>query len=415
MNSYTINQKPRESLNSQENNNIIVFLWVKYFPYWPIFIVLIILAISGVWLYLRFKLPVYESTATLLINDEKKGIEGSKMMESLNPLSSKKIIENEIEVIKSRALIKQVIIDLGLYAPIYKEAIWKDISAYSISPIKIEVRHPDALIEVKKVNFRYNSAEGTVHFNGNNYALDKWITTPWGEFRVTSNNKHNHNGVFYFALINPKRIVNILNKSIDVAAVGKLSSVVNLKIRDEDPKRSEDILNKLIEAYSKAAINDKNLLANNALVFLNERLESVAKDLSSVEEKTERYRARYGAIDISSQGKLLLQNLSINDQKISDTNIKLAVLEQVEQYIISRNIQNSFVPSTIGIDDPVLTELLNKLYNIELQNDKLKLTTGENNPDMVSLSDQIRKLKSNILENVHNQIKRFLCRKLSIV
>src|SRR4051794_39464044 len=103
------------------NENIISKLWEKYFPYWPIFLLLMALALAAAWFYLQFTLPVYSSSATLLIKDEKKGIEDSKMVGSLNLLASKKIIENETEVIKSRSLMKQVVRDLRLYAPIFEK------------------------------------------------------------------------------------------------------------------------------------------------------------------------------------------------------------------------------------------------------------------------------------------------------
>lgn len=61
------------------------------------------------------------------------------------------------------------------------------------------------------------------------------------------------------------------------------------------------------------------------------------------------------------------------------------------------------VPSTLGVDDPLLSNLLNRLYDAELQYEKLKRTTGENNPEVVTLSDQIERIRSGILENIRSQ------------
>jgi capsular exopolysaccharide synthesis family protein len=83
--------------------------------------------------------------------------------------------------------------------------------------------------------------------------------------------------------------------------------------------------------------------------------------------------------------------------------MQLAVLEQVEKYIRAKDNQEGIVPSTLGIDDPLLTGLLEKLYNAELQKERLKKTTGENSPLMLSLSDQIEKIKPSILENIQSQ------------
>lgn len=394
----------KRDLVHQTSENAISQFWSKYFPYWPVFIFLIGAAIGGAWLYMQFKLPVYESTATLLIKDQKKGIEDSKVMESMNLLNSTKIIENEIEVIKSKGLLHQVIQQLQLYAPVYEKGKWRDLPAYSIAPVKIEVQNPDSFVEVKRVNFRCNLVKGTVTMNGEIYPLDQWISTPWGTLRFSGNNQSSQlNNNFYFALINSKRVVEDLSKSLEVSSTNKLSSVIILSLKDEVPKRSEDILNAIIAAYDKASVNDKNILADKTLSFLDDRLEFVSKNLDSIEKRLQNYKANKGAIDISSQGKLFLQNVSENDQKLSDVNMKIAVLKQVEQHISSKESGGSLVPSTLGVDDPLLSSLLTKLYDYELQYEKLKRTTGENNPELTSLTGQIEKIKPSILENIHSQ------------
>lgn len=314
------------------NENVISELWAKYFPYWPVFLLLVFLALESAWLYLQYKLPVYESTAKLLIKDEKKGIEDSKMMESFNTLSSKKIIENETEVIKSRALMSQVVNQLNLYAPIFEEGKWKDIPAYTISPVKIEVQQPDSVIETKRVDFIYNAGDKTILLQGKKYTLDQWVTTGWGVLRFTANNKsYRFTKPLYFSLVNQKRVIQNLIKSLDVIPAGKLSTVVVLKLKDAVPERAEDVLNTLIAAYDRASVNDRNTLAQNTLEFLDERLAYVTNDLDSIEKELQQYKASRGAINLSSQGQLFLQNVSENDQKLSDLNMKMAVLKQVEQ------------------------------------------------------------------------------------
>ena len=93
----------------------------KYLPYWPLLLLSIVLALAAGYAYLQYATPVYEANATLIIKDEKKGNEESKLMESLDQISSKKIVENEIEVMQSRKLMADVITKLGLYAPIWQE------------------------------------------------------------------------------------------------------------------------------------------------------------------------------------------------------------------------------------------------------------------------------------------------------
>ena len=203
--------------------------------------------------------------------------------------------------------------------------------------------------------------------------------------------------------MNPKKVALSLVSQLDVSPASKLSSVIDLKIRDEVPKRSEDILNGLLAAYNNAAIKEKNIMAANTLAFLDERLNVVGHDLDVIGQKLQHYKSDRGAIDISSQATSFLQNVSTNDQKMSDVNLQLSVLDQIEKYVKSKENKGNLVPSTVGITDPQLPQLLSKLYDLQLQYEKLKKTTGENNPMMVSINDQIEKIRPGILDNINNQ------------
>lgn len=108
-------------------------------------------------------------------------------------------------------------------------------------------------------------------------------------------------------------------------------------------------------------------------------------------------------MDISSQGTLFLQNVSQVDQKLSDVNMQLSQLNQVENYVKSKDNSSGIVPSTVGINDQMLSDLVSKLYDSELQYEKMKRTTPENNPMMIALENQIEKFKPSILENIQNQ------------
>ncbi|HTM93134.1 MAG TPA: polysaccharide biosynthesis tyrosine autokinase, partial [Flavisolibacter sp.] len=136
--------------------------------------------------------------------------------------------------------------------------------------------------------------------------------------------------------------------------------------------------------------------------------------LDSIERKLQEYKSSRGAYDISSQSKLFLDNVSNNDNKLSDINIQLSVLNQVENYVTSKSSSGAIVPSTLGISDPLLSQLLDKLYDLELQHEKLKRTTAENNPLLVSVTDQITKIKPSILENIRSQRKSLEASKVNL-
>ncbi len=87
-------------MQSQEvvpNNeqNLLAQLRSRYLPYWPLFLALMIICVGAAWVYLKFTVPLYESKASILINDERRGMDDSKMIQSLNLISTKKIVSSK--------------------------------------------------------------------------------------------------------------------------------------------------------------------------------------------------------------------------------------------------------------------------------------------------------------------------------
>jgi capsular exopolysaccharide synthesis family protein len=396
----------------QKEESLITQMLSKYITYWPAFLICMVLAIGGAYVYLRYATPMYEATATLIIKDEKKGYDNSKLMEELNMVSTKKIIENEVEVLHSRTLMDNVVKNLRLYAPVSMEGKIRAISAYTFSPLQIEVSNPDSVREVPKVLLKYDEKSGAVLLNGK-YAgsVNEWLSTPYGRLKFTPNKRYVSTAVhpdgskqFYFSLIQTKDVTKQILQRLQITAASKLSSIINLSYRDEIPQRAEDVLNQLIVNYDRAAIDEKNSLAKNTLEFVEERLNIVAKDLDSIEKNVQQYKAVRGATDISTQGQLYLQNVSSNDQKLGEINMQLAVVDQVEKAISNnQSSSGSLMPSALGVTDPSLTQLMTNLNTSEMEYDRLKKTVAENNPMLVSLRDQINKLRPSILENVQLQ------------
>jgi len=398
-------QVTNKSFYEEEEGNLFSQVLFKYLPYWPLFLVLLVLSGSAAYVYLHYAVPVYETAATVMVKDEKKGLDDSNLMEQLNLFGSKKLVENEIEVIQSRTLMREVVKNLDLYAPITQEGRIKSRSAYLTSPVVIQVRNPDSLVERHKVYFTFDSANREVVVAGQKYPLGSWVSTPYGNLRFLTNPNYvaaDKTRPLYFSLINVRAISDELLAGLKVTQATKLSSVIDLKIKDAIPKRGEDILNGLIGEYNKAGINDKNALAANTLRFINERLGLISNELDSVEHGIQKYKTQEGIVDISAQGQLYLNNVGANDQKLSEMNVQLAVLDQVERYVQSKSNEAGIVPSTFGVDDPVLGQLLQKLYDLEIKYEGLSKTTAENNPVLISIRHEMEKIKPSIMENVQS-------------
>ncbi|MEP7165239.1 MAG: polysaccharide biosynthesis tyrosine autokinase [Ferruginibacter sp.] len=414
-------QKNNHKMAEERKENLSQMMVSKFLPYWPLLLLFSIIFLIGAFFYIRYyTTPLYEAKATLIIKDEKKGNEDSKLTESLDMISSKKIVENEIEVIQSRKLMDNVVKEYFLYAPIFEKGKVRVQSAYTISPVKVIAREPDSLKEFGKIEFTYDAKKQAVLLNRKYLcALNEFITTPYGVLKFIPNKTYQPSDIpgkqLYFSLTNPKGVAMSLLGGLSVAPSSKLSTVVNLSFIDEVPERAEDILNGLIKAYELSAILEKNSIAKNTLVFVEDRLNLVSKDLAAIEQKIQQYKSGSNAVDISAQGQLYLQSVNANDQKLNEVDMQLSVLNQVEKFAASNdNSGGAIVPSTLGVSDPTLSNLISSAYDAQQEYEKLKKTVGENNPKLVSLRDQMSKSRSSILNNIQSQRQGLTAQKQSL-
>ena len=390
----------------KENTNLMKLIRYRYLPYWPIYVVLMIIFGAGAFAYLRYATPYYEITTNILLKDEKKGADDSQILEQLNMYSSKKIVENEIEVLKSKALMREVVLKLHLYAPVYEEGRIKPKNAYNSSPVIVQVQNPEKLVEQKKVSFGYAASSNQVSIGSNSYSLNQWVKTPYGILKFSPNPFQQVQALkpMYFSLINPKKRYVGLTEKIDVSSASKLSSILTIRLKDDVPQRGENILNELVQAYQNQAMKVKDSMASNTLSFIDARIREVTEDLHNIEAKVQQYKSNKGIVNLSEQGQLFLQNVGNNDRRLSDISVQSAALDQIESYITNKNA-TGFVPSSMGITDPVLTQLLQKLYDNELQYERLRKTTDIGNPIMVALSNEIENMRPKILETVRSNRK----------
>lgn len=100
-----------------------------------------------------------------LIVDEKRGAENAKALERMNLLQSKKIVENELDVITAKPMLYEVINQLQLYATVYKNKSFGQQLVYNNSPVFITAKNPDALTSTKFILFTIDRFHSNIIIN----------------------------------------------------------------------------------------------------------------------------------------------------------------------------------------------------------------------------------------------------------
>lgn len=397
-------EKYDEQINLRE-------LILKYLYHWPVFIVGVLICISAAFFYLRYAQEVFEVNSTLLIKDEKKGgaTGAGDLLNDLDLFGTSKVVDNEIEILKSKTLMRKVVDRLNLSIDYHIEGRVSQSDAYASKPIDIGVVEMDKkwdnkplLLSLSADTYTLEDPESGEYVKGR---LGQLQRNKFGVYKI------DYNRNFTKWQLNPKtlsitihRPEDIVKRNLDrlnITLSSKQSTVLDLRFETTSPERGRNILNTLIQVYNEAALTDKNRTTQSTMAFIDERLKLISAELTDVEKDVEGFKSSLGLTDISNEATLFLDNVKANDAKLNEINLQISVIQDIQRYVNSRSPQEK-LPSTLGINDPVLLGQITQLSNLQLERDALLATTGSNNPTVAPLNNQIETTRAGIKANVEN-------------
>ena len=137
-----MNELDEEKVNYQE-------LLFRYIIHWPWFVASLLVCLIGAWVYLHFQTPVYQVSASIMIKDDKTGGGGGSVSDLENlgiggMITSTQSIDNEIEVLRSKTILKEVINNLELYISYYDEDEFPRKEMYKTSPVIVNLTAQEA-------------------------------------------------------------------------------------------------------------------------------------------------------------------------------------------------------------------------------------------------------------------------------
>ncbi|MFN3694536.1 MAG: GumC family protein, partial [Ignavibacterium sp.] len=370
--------------------------------YWPLVILALILSYIVSHLYLRYTPKVHKVQARLVINDDDQGQSTNLLRFQLDGSGYYNEVEKEVELLKSRSIIAEVVKKLSLQAKINQEGNVITSELYGAkSPIRLVLYEPHKVLQNVMGQLQVTK-DNVVQFNGMSYPADSIINSPFGLIKWEVSGEIKLEDKISLQIITLKQAVNAVRGYLTVAPINKQSAIIDIIVMERIPERGEDLIAALLEVYNKNYVEFKRRIAQNTVEFIDERLNLLATELSSIEKNLEDFKSKSGVIDLSYEGQLFLSRVSEYDQQISQIDVQLQVLKELQAYVARRNNEERPVPATLGLQDPMLQSLLTQLFNTEFEYSRLKGLSGSKNPRLDVLQTQIDNLKPSILESIEN-------------
>lgn len=419
-------RKDKLGEQSEEQVNIQELLF-RYLIHWPWFVVSIIICIACAWGYLRLTTPIYNITATVLIKDEKKG-GGANMSSELEKMgldgfvSSSSNVDNEIEVLRSKSLAREVVNNLGLFVTYMDEDEFPSKELYHTSPVLVSLTHQEAdklpgrmeinmilqptgalgvQITVGEKEYRkqfdklpavFPTDEGTVAFFANNDTLSA--------VRPENITKERHITAF---INRPFSVSKGYVNSLSIAPTSKTTSVVVISLENTNTRRGRDYINKLLEMYNINANNDKNEVAQKTAEFIDERIGIISKELGSTEQDLENFKRSAGITDLSSEAQIALTGNAEYEKKRVENQTQINLVMDLQRYM--KGNEYEVLPSNIGLQDAASAGAIDRYNQMLVERKRLLRTSTENNPTIINLDTSIRAMRTNVQATLDATLK----------
>ncbi len=356
---------------------------LKAEKWYVIISVLVIFLISVA--YAVLKPPVYQSNVLLEVQDDQNNL--NKLTTNMLPLNSNETssTNKQIALIKSRYIIEPVITNLALnihiqphYFPIIgawyarhhnqtlSQPLWNLSSfAWGGENLKISLLNVQPSEENKKL---------TLIANGNNTYLlldenhNRILQGKVGEV-ATNLNPNNPISIkvdslnarsgteFFVTKIPLDELIDKMSSQLVIRDLGlntetdDRTGVLQLSLTDTNPVQAVNILSAIAATTVQRNTEYKTLETEKTLNFLNQQLPIIKQSLNTAEYKLNRYLAKRGALDLPTETKLLLTQISTDEAQLAQLNIlkaqKLEVFTADHPFIVQLNSQISALQKQI--------------------------------------------------------------------
>ncbi|MBI9060948.1 MAG: polysaccharide biosynthesis tyrosine autokinase [Marinilabiliaceae bacterium] len=394
-------------------------VFYRALQYWYIIPICLFLATGGAFYLLKKTLPMYEIGNRLLISDNQGQLPTIGSEEGALPginLGTINNIENQLIILTSFSQIEKTLQQLDFTISYFKKEMFLTQEIYKKKPFKIV---PDTIGHQLLNNFIhlefisdkefYLRIEGQDEFVEKHKLFEK-IELPNASFsvrpienRFTSAIERHKN--YSFKIHDSQWLIAHYQKKVRITPVQRGSSIYEISIHENNIQKGKDFLNQLAINSVNYTLEKKNQIANNTINFIERQLVGVSDSLSVAKNMLENFRSRNEMMDISMQGQMIIEQSQELEIQKTNVTLQLDYYKYLTEFLQSdQNVLNLLPPSSQGVNNEVLTQMISELSALNAEKASLQFNSKIENPSITRISRQIETLKNSILQQAKSNI-----------
>lgn len=398
---------------------------------WLLFGIFIFLSVLTAYIVNTFSKQEYEIRTRVLIKEEANPLDKANVVKlTLNTDPYR--LKNEIGIINSSLVKKRTIKELDFYIEYYCNNRFEIRELYHNSPFLVwfDVHHQQPVNLVFNVKFLSDSIL-FLEAKGEDISLYNYITDQQNEISdeviyadtVSYNDTVESEAMRFVLQRNPIQKIDdtqdkysFIFRSLPylLARYGDInteipngSSIMTVSIRHNNPLKGSEFLNRLVSNYLNRGIERENRVAQLTIDFIDLQLTSLGDSLKVSEQKLEDFRSEHKLVNVDYKAQQAYSRQNALESQKAGLIMEKRYLVYLSENLMKENIafEDLIAPSTLGITDPVLNNLVMELVEMYSERTELTLNTRKNNPYINSLDLRIESVKNKLAETVKNLLE----------
>jgi len=417
------------NFNLQEDNDLkkAIELILRNYKF---FLISLVITLGIAFAINRYSKPIYKiSSAVLIKENEQSSSQVVKDYINSSLFGKNQNFQNELWIIKSLSIIEKTLKTKDLKVSYYFKNNFRDLDVYDEAPFRV-LFSPDHVqpigvkfnvkfnksgsfqinAEAKKVSF-YNFSTEQYEYEKEDWScskigsIGKLISTADFAFIVKLDSNLvfpvESESAYSFEFEDQNALARAFQNSFDFKVTDKKATVIELSFETESVKKGIDVVNGLMDVYTRQSLEQKNHLATITIEYIEKQLGQISDSLNMTENNLQQFRSANQLLNLAEQSNgISAQYVQLQNQRAELVTRKRYYDYVAENLKNNEDFSNMMLPSSIGIPDPILTNLITELIGSQAQRSNLIDNKQERNPLVNKLNIKIENIKKTITDNI---------------
>ncbi|GGZ70263.1 GumC family protein [Algibacter mikhailovii] len=390
-----------------------------YARQWKWFVLSCFVFIVLAFFKLRYSTPEYNANAKIMLTmEDASSTPAGALLQDLGKgnVTARKALEDEIEILQSRKLMKGVIekLDLNIQYSLTGRLHDTHFFPNSKAPVSVSFIESDSIINQSQFSFDLAVTSNTTFnfiyapYNGSEEIVKKSsfgnsISTPIGDIVITPNTENIislKEKLVHVNILPVENLAAAFQFKIGITAADEFSKVINLSLNDYSIVRAKAVLNTLIDEYNRVGIEEKTLVATNTADFIDKRINLISSDLSAVDDEVEQFKTGNKLTDITSEADIYIRTNSETEQQLAASRTELNMVNYMRAQI-DDNVSER-IPFNVGLSNASINNMAVRYNQLLDDRERLLKSSNEKNPIIVNLDQEINNLKAGLHQALDN-------------